>query len=378
MIFILSFLIFLFLIQTYGGIITDPSRKWSRPIMIYVDQEANTTEFEEARLYINTATCVYLKLVDSYESISNKNGIYVNFNNEDVCGVDNIGKKNYETPNKIWISRHCAHNFRKILSLLYLTIGVTPEYDRFDRDDYVHINKDNVKENFYDTFFKKYDTEDIKTYGTMYDYGSLVHDSSRAFSIRRKETIKVIGNYTEHYKKMIGQRYVTSFNERKLVNLYYCSHMCNGEVTYDCQRSGYQRPQDCFACICPYPFYGRTCTEIRKSDPKCGSQTTINANTNIQLLTFNGNIDCYFTIQAPEGKRNEITVMSLELRDYSICVRGENNVEIKYKADLGAMGLCLCGSITQSFKIVSDNRFVFVFYRSTQSNGSFKFGVKAL
>uniref|UniRef100_A0A0N5A617 CUB domain-containing protein n=1 Tax=Parastrongyloides trichosuri TaxID=131310 RepID=A0A0N5A617_PARTI len=144
------------------------------------------------------------------------------------------------------------------------------------------------------------------------------------------------------------------------------------------QKSYYQRPQDCYAYVFPYPFYDKTCTEILKSDLKCGSQTIIKTNNKIQIFKFNGNIDCYFTIQVPKVKRNEITVMSLKLQDYSLCVRGENNVEIKYKVDLGVMELCLCGTITQSFKIVSDDRFAYVFYRSKEHKDSFKFGVKAL
>jgi hypothetical protein len=85
---------------------------------------------------------------------------------------------------------------------------------RPDRDDYVTINEDNIQDGKYKNFRI---AENSSTLGTEYDYGSVLHYSSRAYSKNNLPTIDANGND-------IGQRDKISPGDRLLVRLrYQCS-----------------------------------------------------------------------------------------------------------------------------------------------------------
>lgn len=53
-------------------------------------------------------------------------------------------------------------------------LGFHHEQSRPDRDDYVRIHTENIKDNQEDNF-NKYSTSQINTYGVYYDYSSIMH-----------------------------------------------------------------------------------------------------------------------------------------------------------------------------------------------------------
>lgn len=58
-----------------------------------------------------------------------------------------------------------------------------------DRDDHVKINWENIREGR-ETNFKKYDSGAVKDFGIGYDYDSVMHYSSKAFSKNGQKTIE--------------------------------------------------------------------------------------------------------------------------------------------------------------------------------------------
>uniref|UniRef100_A0A0N5A618 Metalloendopeptidase n=1 Tax=Parastrongyloides trichosuri TaxID=131310 RepID=A0A0N5A618_PARTI len=365
--------------KTHGGIIKDFNRNWTFPIKVYMDYWTAYYELQYALYLIEAHTCINFSIVNSYNEIKDQHGIYFKYNGRSSsCKIDTIGRNIKNTPNVIFISYLCYRNSLRILPLIFLTLGITPEYDRFDRDSYVEIKKENMHDYDYINFFKKNETDSAETYNTSYDYGSIVHDSLKAFSKNGEETIVVKGNFSQYYKKMVGQKEILSFNEFKVLNLYYCSQRCSKQNRTTCLNSGYPDPKFCNHCKCPYPFIGNQCERLENSSSRCPIKNIISTNSSEQTLSLNNSYYCYITIKAPEGKRNQIKVIELKFPDYSICARGTNNVEIIYKADRGVMGICICGSITQNFTIESENYLAFIIYYSSDASNSFKFSVQAI
>ena len=82
-------------------------------------------------------------------------------------------------------------NYRAVAHELGHTIGLMHEHQRPDRDDYIYIHYENVLSNKVDQFYKlnkSYFYYDYKKY--TYDYKSIMHYYSRAFSANGQETIE--------------------------------------------------------------------------------------------------------------------------------------------------------------------------------------------
>ncbi|KAM3861451.1 low choriolytic enzyme-like [Diretmus argenteus] len=94
-------------------------------------------------------------------------------------------------------------------------LGFYHEHTRSDRDHYVRINWENVKD-YYVNNFQKRDTQNL---GIPYDYDSVMHYGRRAFGKLGKETIIPIPDPSTP----IGQRKGMSDNDILKINrLYQC------------------------------------------------------------------------------------------------------------------------------------------------------------
>jgi hypothetical protein len=65
------------------------------------------------------------------------------------------------------------------------------------------------------------------------------------------------------YQQNMGQRTGLSFKDKKIINLAYCSNTCSTPlVGQQCQRGGYQDPNNCSRCVCPDGFGGTFCDQL--------------------------------------------------------------------------------------------------------------------
>nr|CAD7430469.1 unnamed protein product [Timema monikensis] len=127
-----------------------------------------------------------------------------------------VGKKgggqvlNLQTPG-------CVHHGIVIHELLHM-LGFYHQQSAPERDDFVKINWENIKTGCKDHNFQKRNTSRVTNYGVKYDYGSIMHYSSHAFSKNGEATIKPLDD--EAY---IGQRDGLSDKDiKKLVYMYNC------------------------------------------------------------------------------------------------------------------------------------------------------------
>uniref|UniRef100_A0A3P9IY60 Metalloendopeptidase n=1 Tax=Oryzias latipes TaxID=8090 RepID=A0A3P9IY60_ORYLA len=108
------------------------------------------------------------------------------------------------------------------------TLGFYHEQSRYDRDDYVRIVRDNIlqgKEHNFD----KVGSDVSTTHGTLYDYWSVMHYSTDAFTNGNGPTIITID---PKFQNIIGQRLEMSYYDvLELNRLYNCSEYFKFVIT---------------------------------------------------------------------------------------------------------------------------------------------------
>jgi len=123
-------------------------------------------------------------------------------------------------------------------------MGFHHEQTRPDRDDYVVINQNNIPPNVYFNF-QKYTNAVIKEWGIPYDYASIMHYGSTAFSYNGQATIVA---KQKKYQDVMGNREGFSFRDVKLLNtMYQCSAKCTNKPK--CPGEAFVG-KDC-KCVCP-------------------------------------------------------------------------------------------------------------------------------
>ncbi|XP_045124477.1 zinc metalloproteinase nas-4-like isoform X2 [Portunus trituberculatus] len=82
----------------------------------------------------------------------------------------------------------CLNETGVVMHELLHALGFYHEQSRYDRDDYVTIMWENIDKDMANNF-KKYSRKNITTFGEPYDYGSLMHYCSYAFTKNGQMTI---------------------------------------------------------------------------------------------------------------------------------------------------------------------------------------------
>ncbi|ESP00940.1 hypothetical protein LOTGIDRAFT_172946 [Lottia gigantea] len=195
------------------------------------------------------------------------------------------------------------------------TLGFVHEQSRPDRDGNVEIVFGNIiPTRTHD--FDKYPAGTITTYGEPYDFGSIMHYSSTAYTKNGQITVKTID---PHLQMTIGQREAPSFLDIRLINeIYECNNHCEQKF---CENEGYQGP-NC-DCICPDGFIGELCQNIITSHTGCGGSILSDDKGTISSIWFPGdypnNENCYWLIRGPEGSTITIDIDSFDTDNANDC-----------------------------------------------------------
>ncbi|XP_068718113.1 high choriolytic enzyme 2-like [Montipora capricornis] len=193
------------------GSTTFRNRLWERGVLVYTI-DSNLARYSRAKKAISdgmdewkTKTCI------RFRRKNNNDNSYVHFTNGAGCSsyVGRIGGRQRITLNRgCWYRGIVAHEIAHAL-------GFYHEQSRPDRDAYVRINFGNIRANRRNNFLK-YPRSLIDSLGTPYDYGSVMHYSSRAFSKNGRPTI-----VAKKPGVTLGQRQGLSVNDAKEANLLY-------------------------------------------------------------------------------------------------------------------------------------------------------------
>lgn len=186
-------------------------------IKYYIDSQISgaTSAINQAIADYHRYTC--LRFV---KSSSKPSGPHIYFTTGSGCSSP-VGRRSYG--NSIRLARGC---WRKgtIMHEIGHSIGLFHEQSRPDRDQYVTILWENIKEaNKFN--FNKLTTSRIDSRGTPYDYDSMMHYGSRFFSKNRDYTIK-----TKNSKDQgrIGSRSGFSKIDIEQINKMYCQASGSG------------------------------------------------------------------------------------------------------------------------------------------------------
>ncbi|KAI1702622.1 astacin (Peptidase family m12A) domain-containing protein [Ditylenchus destructor] len=260
-----------------------------------------------------------------------------------------VGKAFHSTEQMISIGRGCEQ-FGIAAHEIGHTLGFFHGQARNDRDDFVNVVYSNLSPQMA-TQFAKQSSENNYNYGIKYDYGSIMHYSDTDSATNRvtmlaKEKI---------YQHTMGNNVAPSFLDVYEMNIYYrCLDLCQqSEDTIECLNGGYRHPRHCDQCVCPTGFGGQNCSELAKPEngPPVNCGKVVEANENFQALTgaISASTDfgladrhatCWWHIKAPEGKRIEVRVRSLNGACADGCFYGGTEIKTKDFQRVGARICC--------------------------------------
>uniref|UniRef100_A0A0N5BH45 Metalloendopeptidase n=1 Tax=Strongyloides papillosus TaxID=174720 RepID=A0A0N5BH45_STREA len=256
-------------------------------------------------------------------------------------------------PYEIKVEYNCNKRVGCIIKKILAFMGLFMTQRREDRDQYITVHEDNILNDYKNDYEKIINHFDLA--GTGYDYGSVMHASKfYGKNYSRGDTFNI---EPVQYELMVGQEYGLSFNDYKILNYRYCSHMCLN--TLSCKNNGFQNADGCQYCECPNGYTGRLCEELEESSFGCGDNK-LTALSESKELTFNGRKKCNVLINADPGKKIEIKVQDLRVPTFNPCFE-KQGLEIKYRADKSLTGLCLC-MVANNVTVISENNEVFIQY----------------
>uniref|UniRef100_A0A0N4Z6C6 Metalloendopeptidase n=1 Tax=Parastrongyloides trichosuri TaxID=131310 RepID=A0A0N4Z6C6_PARTI len=362
----LANVIFLSLVSNvFGAIRWSRQHLWDVPdyrIKVYCDRKSLV--LDRALQTIVANTCVRFKKLNKRLEVGN--GINIIKNNS-LCYSDRIGAHYKDAPNIIWASDECLNDYFKILGVLLNALGLNYEHSRNDRDSYVKVFPENAIEEYRDFVFKT-DKElgyNTTTFGTSYDYGSILHGHPRYYSQTRNKTITLKGLFKVWNTESIGYPKKESFNEFRLINYLYCNQTCRHQpLSEPCKFSGYQDPNACWKCKCPYFTKGTYCGEKQHNRYEC-HPTALHAKHNVQKEYYTHHKECFIYIRADYGQKVKLTITYLYIYwhyDNTPCARGDYRLEVMYKKDKSIMGVCFCEYINYGLEIISEDFEVFLVY----------------
>uniref|UniRef100_A0A1I7XT65 Metalloendopeptidase n=1 Tax=Heterorhabditis bacteriophora TaxID=37862 RepID=A0A1I7XT65_HETBA len=238
-------------------------RRWdpNRPIVYGFDGSHTSREqriIELALEHWHNITCLNFVRNDNAKS-----GNRIVFTDVDGC-ASNVGRHPLGEEQLVSLAPECIRVGDESLSNLGViahevahALGFWHEQSRPDRDQFVNVRWENIDKDSKGQFLKE-DPDDVDNAGVPYDYGSIMHYRSKAFS--RYDDLYTISTFVTDYQKTIGQRDQLSFNDIRLMNKIYCSNVCPRKLP--CQRGGYTDPRRCDRCRCPDGFTGQFCEQV--------------------------------------------------------------------------------------------------------------------
>ncbi|CEF68600.1 Astacin-like metalloendopeptidase [Strongyloides ratti] len=316
------------------AMLTSMSNIWSeREILYYVSPEIDHILVKMAVSRIKKETCfIFQRQMSLRESLfAYLPGTHYH---------TNLGKR-LEIPHKIYIPPNSQH-IGKIIRETMRALGAEYEHKRFDRNRYVVVTKDNAEFSFR-RYFSKINSILTTTYGTEYDYRSIMHfapyEYARSFG-------KVISAKDYLFQPFLGQSRYLTFNDAKILNKRYCSHP---QIRHpQCLYYGYQHPRYPFMCKC-LPFTsGQRCEIMTPNSPQCTQPSRYFATRRSSNVTLQVGGKCFYMFEVGPDKKMKIKIKFKFIRyPNSVKCTEDNSIEVKIKCNLSTSGLLFCPSMRE-------------------------------
>ncbi|EGT40770.1 hypothetical protein CAEBREN_07523 [Caenorhabditis brenneri] len=242
-------------------------------------------------------------------------------------------------------------------------LGFFHEHNRYDRDEYIRLQTQNIKPSS-ESQFKKEPASLMNDYGLGYDYGSIMHYSADQGSANNKPTLIT---RDPNYQTTVGQRVDLSFADVKKVNLAYCNSKCSN--TLACRNGGYVDPNNCQQCKCPLGLGGSFCETVALSSSGCG-KGDLTATNSVQSISATGPKTCNYLITAPPGRR--VFFRLTEAREFEVLPNScpYAFVSVNYSKAFTKNGIHACR--TTDFRIsTSEHEQIIVIYHGFDNSSRF-------
>jgi hypothetical protein len=199
------------------NVITDPDRLWPDGIIYYTILTDGYTSDEISKIEAGIADLVELTKVNGQTCVqilprqSEADYVYV----EDYSGCSSyVGR--IEGPQQISLESGCVTAHGTIMHEFLHAFGFEHEHNRFDRDDWITVNWDNIQPGM-EYAFDKTTPPEYDLLGTSYDYGSVLHYGPYGFAI--DPSIPTIIPHDPNAE--IGQRVTLSALDIERVQILY-------------------------------------------------------------------------------------------------------------------------------------------------------------
>uniref|UniRef100_A0A0N4ZLA3 Zinc metalloproteinase n=1 Tax=Parastrongyloides trichosuri TaxID=131310 RepID=A0A0N4ZLA3_PARTI len=323
--------------------------KWDFPIPYYIDYGVNPSHVLAALKDIEDNTCIRFK---RYGRLYGMAGLRY-YQGRGCNSV--VGRAGKDKVQDISIGRGCEMMGIIQHETLH-ALGFFHEQSRPDRNQYLTILLNNVAPNMRNNY-EIFNTDQSDTFGIPYNYGSAMQYDKKAFSYNGRETM-IPKNPL--YLNTIGNKARLQFLDFKMVNRAYCSEKCKSSIK--CENGGYEDPNKCGICKCPYTLGGRTCTEYLKNPPSCGAKNTYTLEGEPVTIKAQGKVDCVYYIKSNRKVR-------LIMGDSNLASRGEacysgDALEVQYLNDKSLTGVMYCGKVNGK-TITSEGSLMIVKYTGT-------------
>ncbi|KAH3884817.1 tolloid-like protein 1 [Dreissena polymorpha] len=238
----------------------------------------------------------------------------VNLNSAGRC-FSRVGK-DARQPQSLGIGNGCFA-MSVVVHELGHTIGRLHEMERDDRDLYIRVLFENINpasiRNFLTARMKNGSYE---TYGTPYDYKSIMHYGDHIYSANGKHTMLT---RDPAYQHVIGQGDDVSFFDAMYVNkAYSCSERCPASLRSVCRNGGFLGGSDC-RCLCPDGYSGQFCEILLP-----GITQVIDWRCPGEWVYYQGRCFLFYTQ----------SVMSFARADATCTINGAALVTVKDRADM--------------------------------------------
>jgi len=199
--------------------ILNPNRHWPNGVSYYTIQNGVYTPDQVAAIERGIEDLMNLVSIDGQYCIRilphNNEPDFISIQHYSGCSssVGRIGGSQ-----RISLVDSCVARHGTIMHELLHAYGFYHEQSRYDRDDHVDINWDNIEPG-HEHNFNKYTDQQITLLGTPYNYGSVLHYSAYAWAI--DPTVRTIIAHDEDAGSEMGQRVSLSKWDIERVQILY-------------------------------------------------------------------------------------------------------------------------------------------------------------
>uniref|UniRef100_A0A0N4Z8U2 Metalloendopeptidase n=1 Tax=Parastrongyloides trichosuri TaxID=131310 RepID=A0A0N4Z8U2_PARTI len=330
--------------------------KWTFPIPYLVLDQKYKDQVKNVIAYIQNETC--LTFYDNQKNeYTGRNPLFFK--------VDDYDNKTQYSYSFIDIQKECYEYFDCLLKYIVQALGLISPHQRQDRDDFVSVYLNNVGD-YYKNYFKKLSKNNDYIYGELYDFGSVAHYPSdwgnwqKLTTISSKDSMKI-------YNKVMGYKGYLTFNDRKILDDYFCGEKCESSTTV-CKNGGYKNSTNCDQCICPKGLKG-DCTELSE-EPKWNNKRVYLNNETLPIQLHNRSVNYKYYVETSLDKKLSVTLINIFVPSTMPC-REDNSIELYFKKGKNAGPLIICDNYANGVSFTTDSNIMWIRYNGEKNNLSF-------